>query len=52
MKLAAAGAIADLVSADDLEKGIIIPSPFNKSIAADIAKAVADAAIKTGVAKI
>lgn len=52
MKLAAAGAIADLVSADDLEKGIIIPSPFNKSIAADIAKAVADAAIKTGVARI
>ena len=51
MKLAAADAIASLVTEDDLKNGIIIPSPFNKSIAKDIAKAVADAAIKSGVAQ-
>ena len=51
MKLAAADAIASLVTEEDLAKGIIIPSPFNKNIAKDIAKAVADAAIKSGVAK-
>ena len=52
MKLAAADAISALVTAEDLANGIIIPSPFNKSIAKDIAKAVADAAVKSGVARI
>ena len=44
-------AIASLVTEEDLKNGIIIPSPFNKSISKDIAKAVAEAAIKSGVAK-
>ncbi len=52
MKLAAANAIASLVTEEDLKNGIIIPSPFNKNISKDIAKAVAEAAIKSGVAKI
>ncbi|MCD8159512.1 MAG: NADP-dependent malic enzyme [Clostridiales bacterium] len=52
MKLAAADAISSLVSEEDLKKGIIIPSPFNKSISKNITKAVADAAVKSGVARI
>ncbi len=52
MKLAAADAISNLVTEDDLANGIIIPSAFNKSVVHDIAKAVADAAIKSGVARI
>lgn len=51
MKLAAADAIAALVTEEDLKNGIIIPSPFNKEISKNIAKAVADAAIKSGVAQ-
>ncbi|MCD8090539.1 MAG: NADP-dependent malic enzyme [Clostridiales bacterium] len=52
MKLAAADAISALVSDEDLKNGIIIPSPFNKSISRNIAKAVAEAAVKSGVARI
>ncbi len=52
MKLAAADAISSLVTEEDLQKGIIIPSAFNKSVVSDIAKAVAEAAIKSGVARI
>jgi len=51
MKLAAADAIASLVTEEDLKNGIIIPSPFNKNISKNVAKAVAMAAIKSGVAK-
>lgn len=51
MKLAAADAISALVTEEDLKKGIIIPSAFNKSVVKDIAKAVADAAIRSGVAR-
>lgn len=52
MKLAAADAISNLVTEDDLANGIIIPSAFNKSVVHDIARAVADAAVKSGVARI
>lgn len=52
MKLAAADAISNLVTEDDLKNNIIIPSPFDKNVSKDIAKAVADAAIKSGVARI
>lgn len=51
MKLAAADAISGLVTEEDLKNGIIIPSPFNKNISADVAKAVANAAVKSGMAK-
>ncbi len=52
MKLAAADAIASLVTDEDREKGIVIPSPFNGNTARNVARAVAEAAIKSGVSRI
>jgi malate dehydrogenase (oxaloacetate-decarboxylating) len=52
MKLAASEAISKLVTDEDIANGIIIPSAFNKGVVEQIAKAVADAAVKTGVARI
>ena len=52
MKLAAADAISALVTEEDLKNGIIIPSAFNKSVAKDIAKAVSEAAVRSGVARV
>ncbi len=49
MKIAAAKAIASLVKEDELNPEYIIPSPFNKEVAPTVAKAVMEAAIKTGV---
>ena len=51
MKLAAANAIASLVTEDDMEKGIIIPSPLGRNISEVVAAAVADAALRSGAAK-
>lgn len=50
MKIAAAYAIAQSVSDSELREDFIIPYAFNKNVAANVAKAVAEAAIKTGVA--
>lgn len=52
MKVAAVYAIAGLVSDDELSAEYIIPNPFDKRVAESVAKAVAQAAIKTGVARI
>lgn len=52
MKLAAAKAIADLISPEELREDYIIPSPFDKRVAPAIAKAVSQAAKKTGAAQI
>jgi malate dehydrogenase (oxaloacetate-decarboxylating) len=52
MKLAAAYAIADLVSAEELKPGYIIPSPFDPRVGPSVAKAVAAAARESGVARI
>lgn len=52
MKVAAAYAIANLISDDELNENNIIPKPFDKRVAKAVAKAVADAARKTGVARI
>lgn len=52
MMLAASDAISKLVTDDDLAKGIIIPSALNKSVSKDIAAAVAEAARRTGAARI
>lgn len=52
MMLAASDAISKLVTHDDLAKGIIIPSALNKSVSKDIAAAVAEAARRTGAARI
>ena len=52
MKIAAAKAIASLVSDEELRADYIIPSPFDKRVAHSVAKAVKEAAIKTGVNRI
>ncbi len=52
MKIAAATAIASLVSDEELKADYIIPAPFDKRVAHTVAKAVKEAAIKTGVNRI
>ncbi len=52
MKIAAAQAIASLVSDEELKADYIIPAPFDKRVAHTVAKAVREAAIKTGVNRI
>jgi len=51
MKLAAAYAIANIIKNDELNSEYIIPDPFDKRVAIEVASAVAEAARKTGVAK-
>lgn len=51
MKMAAAKAIAGMVSEDELGPDCIIPSPFKEGVGETVAKAVAEAAIASGVAK-
>lgn len=52
MKVAAAKAIASIVKDDELSPDYIIPSALNPDVAAAVAKAVAQAAIDSGVARI
>lgn len=52
MKLAAAKAIAGLVSADELNEDCIIPGPFDPRVADAVAAAVAAAARESGVARL
>ena len=52
MKVAAAYAIAGLIDEKDLTPDYIIPNPFDKRVKDAVASAVADAARKTGVARI
>ena len=52
MKVAAAYAIASLVRDDELSVDYIIPSALNKEVGAVVAKAVAQAARDSGVARI
>ncbi|MBP3313775.1 MAG: NAD-dependent malic enzyme [Oscillospiraceae bacterium] len=52
MKVAASEAIAALVTDEELSADYILPSPFDERVAPAVAKAVADAARKTGVARI
>ncbi|MBE6823626.1 MAG: NAD-dependent malic enzyme [Ruminococcaceae bacterium] len=52
MKIAAAYAIAGFVTDDKLSAEYIIPSALDRSVATAVAKAVAEAARKTGVARI
>lgn len=51
MKMAASYAIASLVSDDELGREYILPKAFDKRIAPTVAKAVAEAARKSGVAR-
>ncbi|MBS6196079.1 MAG: NAD-dependent malic enzyme [Clostridiales bacterium] len=52
MKVAAAQAIAGIVSEDELSAEYIIPNPFDKRVAKAVAEAVAQAARDTGAARI
>ena len=52
MKLAAAMALADLISDEERSEDYIIPRPFDPRVAPAVAKAVAEAARRTGVARI
>lgn len=52
MKVAAAYAIASLVSDEELTEDYIIPEAFDPRVGSSVAKAVAEAARKSGVARI
>ena len=52
MKLAAARAIAALVSDDELSEEYIIPAAFDSRVGAAVSKAVAEASINSGVAQV
>lgn len=52
MKLAAANAIASIIKDDELSADYIVPTAFDKRVVPAVAKAVAEAAIKTNVNKI
>ena len=52
MKIAASEALASLISEEELSPDYIIPKAFDKRVGPAVAKAVADAARKTGVARI
>jgi len=52
MKVAAAEALANLISDDELNENYIIPAAFDPRVGPAVAKAVAEAARKTGVARI
>lgn len=52
MKIAASQALANLISGEELSPEYIIPKAFDKRVGPAVAKAVAEAARKTGVARI
>ena len=52
MKMAAAEAIASLVSDEELNEDYILPKAFDPRVGKTVAKAVAEAARKSGVARI
>lgn len=51
MKLAAADALANLVADEDLREDYVVANAFDERIPLAVAKAVADVAVKTGVAR-
>ena len=52
MKMAAAQALAGLISPEELNADYIIPAAFDPRVGPVVAKAVAEAARKSGVARI
>ena len=52
MKMAAAEALAGLISPEELSAEYIIPKAFDKRVGPAVAKAVAQAARESGVARI
>ena len=51
MKIAAANALAGLIAEDELNEDYIIPAAFDPRVGPAVAKAVAEAARKSGVAR-
>ena len=51
MKIAAAEALANLITDEELNEDYIIPAAFDPRVGKAVAKAVAEAAIRTGVAR-
>ncbi|HWQ58954.1 MAG TPA: malic enzyme-like NAD(P)-binding protein [Clostridia bacterium] len=51
MKIAAAYAIAELIADSELNAEYIVPSPFDKRVAANVAKRVAEAAVRSGAVR-
>jgi malate dehydrogenase (oxaloacetate-decarboxylating) len=51
MKRAAAYAIAEVIPPEELNEEYIIPSVFNRAVVSAVAKAVVEAAQRTGVAR-
>jgi malate dehydrogenase (oxaloacetate-decarboxylating) len=51
MEVAAARAIAAVVTSEELEADYIVPSVFNRAVAPAVAEAVAEAATRSGVAR-
>jgi len=52
MKMAAARAIAGVIADDELDEECIIPTVFNDRIAVEVSRAVKEAALATGVARL
>lgn len=52
MKMAAAEALSSLIADDELTEDYIIPNAYDSRVAAAVAKAVSEAAVRTGVARI
>lgn len=52
MKMAAADTLASLISDKELSANYIIPKAFDKRVGSAVAKAVAKAARRSGVARI
>ena len=52
MKIAAARAIASLVSDEELNEDYILPKAFDERVGTTVAKAVVEAAKQSGVARI
>ena len=50
--MAAAGALAELISDQELSADYIIPKAFDKRVGPAVARAVAEAAQRTGVARL
>ena len=52
MKLAAARALAEIIPEEELSADYIIPKPFDPRVAPAVARAVAEAARESGVARV